>query len=307
KLHDPFGEEDEEPFNYSAYLSDGFAGAINAGDEHHSLREAKASQDWPEWERAIRAELSQLEAMGTWKLVEPPADAIPIANKWVFNKKRNKEGLLTKYKARLVTKGCIQHLGHNYVEIHSPVVHLETIQAILAMVPARKLKICQMDVKGAYLNGMLKECMYMRQLEGYDDGSGWVCLLEKTLYGLRQSGRKWNKEFDRKMKKHGYSQLRSDPCAYIQYIGGEFAIVTVWVDDLLLFATTEGMLESMRNDLHAEWEVTDLGEPSKIVGIEITMTDSAISISQRLYIESILKREGMERANPVGMPMDPNI
>jgi hypothetical protein len=65
--------------------------------------------------------------MGTWKLVELPVDAVPIANKWVFNKKRNKEGLLTKYKARLVTQGCAQRPRQDYVKTHLLVVHLETI------------------------------------------------------------------------------------------------------------------------------------------------------------------------------------
>jgi len=139
--------------------------------------------------------------MGTWKLVDKPVGAMPIANKWVFTKKRNKEGVLTKYKARLVTKGCAQRLGHDYLETHSPVVRLETIQAILAIAPTRKLHMQQMDIKGAYLNGTLKEHVYMQQLEGFADGSGRVCLLVKTLYGLKQARRKWNIELDTKLRR----------------------------------------------------------------------------------------------------------
>jgi len=142
------------------------------GDDCHSLKEARESPDWPEWERAIHTELEQLCRMGTWKLVDKPASAIPIANKWVFAKKRNKEGILTKYKARLVAKGCVQCPGHDYIETHSPVIHLETIRAILAIAPTQKLIIQQMDIKGAYLNGMLKERVYMDQPEGFADGTG---------------------------------------------------------------------------------------------------------------------------------------
>ena len=97
------------------------------GDDCHSLKEARASPDWPEWERTIRTELKQLWQMGTWELVDKSAGAVPIANKWVFNKKRNKQGVLTKYKARLVAKGCAQRPGHDYLETHSPVMCLETI------------------------------------------------------------------------------------------------------------------------------------------------------------------------------------
>jgi len=120
----------------------------------------------------IQTELEQLCQMGTWKLIDKPVGAVPIANKWVFTKKRNKEGILTKYKARLVTKGCAQRPGHNYLKTHSPVVRLETIQAILVITPTRKLHIQQMDIKGAYLNGMLKEHIYMQQPEGFTDGTG---------------------------------------------------------------------------------------------------------------------------------------
>jgi len=163
-----------------------------------------------------------------------------------------------------------------------------------------------MDIKGAYLNGTLKEHVYMQQPEGFTDGTGRVCLLIKTLYGLKQAGREWNIELDTKLRRRGYACLHSDPCVYILRIGEEFAIITVWVDDLLLFATTIRLMNKMKSDIKAEWEVTNLGKPSKIVGIKIIMSKDSIVISQRRYIESILKKEGLEHANPVGMPLDLN-
>ncbi len=162
-----------------------------------------------------------------------------------------------------------------------------------------------MDVKGAYLNGTLRETVYMKQPEGYDDGSGRVCLLAKTLYGLKQSGREWNLELDHKLQKHGYTRLKADPCVYIRR-RKDLAIMTVWVDDLLLFASAEEAMTDMKSDIRSEWEVTDLGEPAKIVGIEITRKERSITISQERYIETILESEGMQRANPVAMPLDPN-
>ena len=80
--------------------------------------------------------------------------------------------MLTKYKVRLVTKGCAQRPGHDYLEMHLPVVQLEMIWAILMIVPTRKLHIQQMDVKGVYLNGTLKERVYMQQPKGFADGTG---------------------------------------------------------------------------------------------------------------------------------------
>jgi hypothetical protein len=192
------------------------------------------------------------------------------------------------------------------METFSPVIRMDTVCAILALVPSKKLQVQQMDVKGAYLNGVLQETIYMKQPEGCEDGTGQICRLVKTLYGLKQSGREWNQQLDEKLRKHGYTRLRSDPCAYVRWDGKDFVIITVWVDDLLLFATSDKMMDHMKNSLRSEWELTDLGEPRKIIGIEITRTNDSITISQKKYIESLLKREMMVDANPVGMPMDPN-
>jgi len=121
-------------------------------DKCRSLHKAKQSPEWPEWEKAIHTKLEQLKRMGTWKLIEKPSGVVVIANKFVFAKKRDKDGKLVKYKARLVAKGCAQRPGYDYVETHSPVVCMETIRVILAIAPTRKLHIQQLDVKGAYLN-----------------------------------------------------------------------------------------------------------------------------------------------------------
>jgi hypothetical protein len=92
---------------------------------------------------------------------------------------------------------------------------METLCAILALAATKQLKIQQMDIKGAYLNGILWEKIWMKQPEGFEDRTGRVCELFKTLYGLKQSGRKWNKQLDKKLKKHGYKCLFSDPCIYV--------------------------------------------------------------------------------------------
>jgi len=184
---------------------------------------------------------------------------------------------------------------------------METIRAILALVPIKGLKIQQMDVKGAYLNGVLKEKVYMRQPEGYEDGTGRVCELIKTLYGLKQSGQEWNRELDEKLKKFSFQWLCSDPCVYIKRDGNELTIIAVWVDDLLLIMKPNELMEQTKSDLHSEWEMTGLGEPTKIVGVEITQTGDSITLLQKVYIESILEREGLSEINSVATPLDPNI
>jgi hypothetical protein len=205
-----------------------------------------------------------------------------------------------------VVKGCRQYPG-NYLKTHSPMVRIESIHTILAITVTKQLMIQQMDIKGAYLNGTLKETLYMCQPDGFEDGSGRVCHLIKTLYRLKQSGHEWNAEFDIKMQKHGYKRLHIDPCVYTCSNENTTAIITVWVDDLLLFANSAESIEKMKKDIRTEWETTDMGEPTKIVGIEITQSPGWISISQKQSIQNILERQGLAEASPVWMPLDLNV
>src|SRR5882762_8566320 len=162
-------------------------------------------------------------------------------------------------------------------------------------------------MKGAYLNGILQETIHMKQPEGFGDGTGRVCKLIKTLYGLKQSGREWNNQRDEKLRHYGYKRLTSDPCAYVRWDGDNVRIITIWVNDLMLFASNDTMMEHMKESKESEWQATDLGEPSKIIGIEITFMPRSLRISQQKYIENLLRKEKMAEANPVGMPLDPNV
>jgi len=134
-----------------------------------------------------------------------------------------------------------------------------------------------------------------------------VCKLVKPLYGLKQAGHEWNNELDAKLKNHEYQHLTSDPCAYIQQDNSDFGILTIWVDDSLLFTSLDQMMDHIKNMLSSKWEVTNVGEPHKIIGIEVTHTDNSISISQQKYIENLLHKEEMLNMNHTNMPMDPNI
>ena len=103
--------------------------------------------------------------------------------------------------------------------------------------------------------------------------------------------------------------MYSDPCAYIRTRDGNIEIVTVWVDDLLLFANNSDVMNKLKAELTEMFDITDLGEPRKIVGIEIDRdrAKGTIKISQSKYIEAILKKNGLTDANPVGMPLDPGV
>ena len=106
---------------------------------------------------------------------------------------------------------------------------------------------------------------------------------------------------------YGFQKLLSDPCAYIKWDGNEISIVTVWVDNLLLFISNDDIMVKVKKYIKSTWETTDIGELTKIIGIEITLGENSISISQQNYITDILWQEHMLAANPVGTPLDHNV
>jgi hypothetical protein len=128
----------------------------------------------------------------------------------------------------------------------------------------------------------------MQQPEGFTDNTRHICLLIKTLYGLKQSGYQWNIKLDTKLKKHRFKHILSDAYVYVCYNHNGTAIIIIWVDNLLLFASSDKAMDTMADQIKLEWEIIDLGEPQKIIGIKITLSNHAITISQKKYIESIL-------------------
>ena len=145
---------------------------------------------------AADLEYSSLMENQTWSLVKLPEGRNVVGCKWVFRVKYDGNGEVKYFKGRLVAQGFSQRHGVDYEEIFSPVAHLSSICALIAFAAERKLHVHQMDVVSAFLNGELKEEIYMKQPPGYVQlgKEGLVCKLRKSIYGLKQSSRCWNEK-----------------------------------------------------------------------------------------------------------------
>lgn len=270
--------------------------------------EALNSPQRNEWIAAMEEELSSLHKMRTWTLVPRTAEIKAVKSKWVFRIKRNASGHIDKYKARLVAVGCSQVQGIDFFETFSPVVKLTSMRTLLALGLERNMVMRQLDVKTAYLHGELRETVYMEPPQGYPGSDGTkVCLLNKALYGLRQSGRTWYLTLDEILRKQGYRRLESDRCVYVFRRGREEVILSVYVDDMLMMATTSELLTKAIRDLGKKVELKDLGEPTYILGIEVSHNKQtrSLTIRQRKYIDEILHRFNMQDCKPVKTPMEP--
>ncbi|GJV65560.1 retrovirus-related pol polyprotein from transposon TNT 1-94 [Tanacetum coccineum] len=121
-----------------------------------------------------------------WTLVPAPYGKTIISSKWVFRNKRDETRIVIKNKARLVAQGYNQQEGIDYDETFAPVARIEAIRIFLAFATYMNSIVYQMDVKSAFLNGKLKEEVYLKQPLGFESNefSNHVCKLDKTLYGL---------------------------------------------------------------------------------------------------------------------------
>ncbi|BBN68281.1 BURP domain-containing protein [Prunus dulcis] len=135
--------------------------------------------------------MEMIEKNETWELVDRPSNKPVIGVKWVYKTKLNLDGSIQKHKARLVVKGYAQKPGIDFNETFAPVARLDTIRTLIALAAQKGWKLYQLDVKSAFLNGMLKEEVYVDQPDGfvatnYEDK---VYKLKKALYGLKQAPR----------------------------------------------------------------------------------------------------------------------
>jgi hypothetical protein len=144
-------------------------------------------------------ELDQIEKNDTWELVPRPKNKNVIDTKWVFRNKLNEDGQVTRNKSRLVCKGYAQIEGINFEETFSTVVRMETIHFLLAYACSENVKVYQMDVKSAFLNGEIEEEVYIEQPEGFQlsENVDYVCKLKKALYGLKLAPRAWYSRLDK--------------------------------------------------------------------------------------------------------------
>lgn len=270
-----------------------------------TLQEALAAPDKEEWKAAMQSELDSLKASETWELVPRPKGRQVVKCKWVFRRKYDANGDLERYKARLVACGYSQVEGIDFKETFSPVVKLKSIRTLLAIAVEREWKIHQVDITAAYLNGTLKEAVYMEQPKSSrareDDK---VCLLKKSLYGLRQSGREWNLTLDSLLKSEGMTRSKADPCVYVSQ--GKELIVGVYVDDLLIIAKDETEIANFKSRLGRKFDAKDLGEASHILSMRLKKEEGGkLSLDQTAYAEDILETFGMTDARPASSPLDP--
>eukprot|EP00253_Pinus_taeda_P024140 PITA_24140 len=161
-----------------------------------------------------------------------------------------------------------------------------------------------MDVKSAFLNGVLKEEVYVEQPLGYEvEGQEHkVCKLKKTLYGLKQAPRTWYNRIDVYLIENGFDKCDGEPTLYINENDGKILIVFLYVDDLIFTSNDASLIVDFKAVMKSEFEMTDLGFLRYFLGIEVGQSENGFFISQVKYVEAVLKRFNMLNNNAAVTP-----
>ncbi|BBG97004.1 Glycosyl hydrolases family 31 protein [Prunus dulcis] len=212
----------------------------------------------PEWRLAMADEFSALLRAGTWTLVPRTPTMNILPNKWVFRVKRNSDGTIQHYKARLVANGFHQQPGLDYGETFSPVVNHSTIHLILAFSVQFSWLVRQLDVQNAFLHGYLDEEVYMRQPVGFVDPTypDHVCRLRPSLYGLKQAPCAWFHCFFSYLLHLGFIASQSDSSLFVYTQGSIHIYLLIYVDDILV--TGSGSDPSRITILSLTWAASSL-------------------------------------------------
>ncbi|GJT87818.1 retrotransposon protein, putative, ty1-copia subclass [Tanacetum coccineum] len=203
-------------------------------------------------------------------------------------------------------EGLYSNPGIDYEETFSP-ADIRAIKILIAIAAYYDYEIWQMDVKTAFLNGYLNKEVYMEQPEGFVNPKypNRVCMLKRSIYGLKQASRQWNKRFDDEIKKFGFSQDADEPCVYLKASGSNVTFLILYGDDILIMGNSIPMLQDVKSYPGKCFAIKDLGEAAYIRGIKIYRDRSRwlIGLCQSAYIKKILKRFHMENYKRGSIPM----
>ncbi|KAK7574002.1 hypothetical protein V9T40_011193 [Parthenolecanium corni] len=301
--------EDEEALDEAIYLM-----LAEVCADPRSYAEAMASPQRAKWELAIKEELDSMKENCVWDIVDKPhvdrdgKRVNVIDSRWVFKVKKDTNGI-DKYKARLVIRGFKDRNEYELKETYAPVARLYSVRTLLAIANKYDLNIIQMDVKTAFLNGVLERDIYMEIPDGVElelsDRKNKVCKLLRAIYGLRISPKCWNRKFTGVAESVGLKSDDKDPCLFTWHEGDRFITLLLYVDDMLLTGNDNRKIDDIIQQLCQVFKITILGEPKEFLGVEIIRDrkNRVMYLHQKTYAGKILKRFGMSECKIVSTPM----
>nr|GEV73376.1 hypothetical protein [Tanacetum cinerariifolium] len=253
------------------------------------------------WIETMQEELNEFEWLEVWELVPRPDKVMVITLKWIYKVKLDKLGSILKNKARIVACGYRQEEGINFEESFAPVARLEAIRIFLAYAAHKNMVVYQMDVKTIFLNGNLREEVYVSQPNGFvdPDNPNYVYKLKKALYGLKQAPRAWYDMLSSFLISQDFSKGSVDPTLFIHRNGNDLLLVQIYVDDIIFAASTPELCDIFAKIMCLKLKMSMMGKISFFLRLHISQSPRGIFINQSKYALESLKKYVLESCNPV--------
>nr|GEU52722.1 retrovirus-related Pol polyprotein from transposon TNT 1-94 [Tanacetum cinerariifolium] len=257
------------------------------------------------WIEAMQEELHQFDRLQVWELVDKPFGKLIIRLKWLWKNKKDEDQTVNRNKARLVAKGYAQEEGIDFEESFALVECLEAVQIFIAYAAHKSFPTYQMNVKTAFLNGPLKEEVYVAQPDGFvdPDHPEKVYRLRKALYGLKQAPRAWYNELSRFLTLKGFTKGTIDPTLFTIRYGEDILLVQIYVDDIIFGSTNPKYSKRFEKLMYSIFEMSLMGEMKFFLGSQIHQSPSGIFVNQANYTLEILHKHGMDKGQSIGTPM----
>ncbi|KAJ9566338.1 LOW QUALITY PROTEIN: hypothetical protein OSB04_002304 [Centaurea solstitialis] len=263
----------------------------------------------PFWVEAMQDELTQFDRNQVWTLVPLANGKIAIGTKWVFRNKKDEQGVVVRNKARLVAQGYYQEEGIDYEQTFAPVARLEAIRIFLAFAAHRGFKVFQMDVKSAFLNGKLKEEVYVKQPPGFESAKypNRVYFLDKALYGLKQAPRAWYESLSTFLTSNSFHRGTTYITLSYKKHDDDILLVQIYVDDIIFGSIDVSMCKDFESLMEREFEMSMMGELTIFLGLQVKQSSEGIFINQFKYVNDLLKKFQLHDVSPMRTPMAPNL
>ncbi|GKA95790.1 retrovirus-related pol polyprotein from transposon TNT 1-94 [Tanacetum coccineum] len=225
-------------------------------------KNVKTVMDKACWFEAMQEEIHEFNRLQVWELVPKPECVMIIALKWIYKVKLDEYGDVLKNKARLVAKGYRQEDGIDFEESFTPVALIEAIRIFITNAASKNMIIYQMDVKTAFLNGELKEEVYVIQPEGFvdPDHPTHVYRLKKALYGLKQAPRARYNKLSRFLMDNKFSKGVVDPTLFTQKTGKHILLVQIYVDDIIFASTDPKACDIISKEMSSKFQMSMMGK-----------------------------------------------
>ncbi|GJR64835.1 retrovirus-related pol polyprotein from transposon TNT 1-94 [Tanacetum coccineum] len=254
---------------------------------------------------AMQEELHQFDRLQVWELVDKPFGKNVIKLKWLWKNKKDEDQTVIRNKARLIAKGYAQEEGTDMQTSQENGLNQTNTDTRTDIVQKSRKSSSMMDVKTAFLNGPLKEEVYVAQPDGFvdPDHPDKVYRLRKALYGLKQAPRAWYDELSKFLISKGFTKGIIDPTLFTIKYGEDILLVQIYVDDIIFGSTNPKFSKRFEKLMHGRFEMSLMGEMKFFLGLQIHQSPRGIFINQAKYTLEILKKHGMEKGQSIGTPM----